>query len=66
MGRCRVSGLAVLGIFMLGIGGCEGGAPPTGSRAASGPDLLEKQRVKLAELKAKMKTVPAVRPRTGH
>jgi hypothetical protein len=66
MGLCRVSGLAVLGIFMLGIGGCEGGAPPTGARAASAPDSLEKQRVKLAELKAKMKTVPAVRPRTGH
>jgi hypothetical protein len=65
MSRCRVSWRAVLAIVMICIGGCDGGAPPTGSRAASAPDSLEKQRVKLAELKAKMKPTPAGRPRTG-
>jgi len=58
----RPAGLAILGLVLLGMAGCDAGIPPSGSRAIVPADLLEQQRVKLAEMKAKMKTQPLSKP----
>jgi hypothetical protein len=52
----------MLGLVLLGTAGCDGGVPPSGSRAVAPADLLEQQRVRLAAMKAKMKTQPFSKP----
>jgi hypothetical protein len=47
---------------LLGMAGCDAGIPPSGSRAIVPANHLEQQRVKLAEMKTKMKTQPFSSP----
>jgi hypothetical protein len=58
----RPAGLVMLGLVLLGMTGCDGGVPPSGSRAVAPADLLEQQRVRLAAMKTKMKTQPLSKP----
>ena len=62
MPRCRSIGIAILGLMALGAAGCDGGVPPSGARAITPVDLLEKQRTKLVEMKAQMKARPSAKP----
>jgi hypothetical protein len=59
---CRPAGIAILGFVLLGTAGCDGGIPPSGSQARVPADFLEQQRVKFAEMKAKMKPQPFSKP----
>jgi hypothetical protein len=52
--------LSVLGLILLGTAGC-GGAPPGGARAIVPADHLEKQRLKLVQLKESLKAQPAAK-----
>ncbi len=58
----RPAGLAILGLVLLGMTGCDGGIPPSGSQARVPADFLEQQRVRLAEMKTKMKPQPFPKP----
>ena len=58
----RSAGIALVGLVWLSMAGCEDGAPPSGSRAIVPANYLEKQRVKIEEMKASMKTRPVSRP----
>jgi hypothetical protein len=62
----RCAGLAVLGHVLLSMVGCDGGTPPDGARAIAPADHLEKQRMKLAQMKASMKAQPSVKHGTRH
>ena len=62
MPRCRSIGIALLGLMAFGAAGCDGGVPPSGARAITPADLLEKQRTKLVEMKSQMKTRPSAKP----
>jgi hypothetical protein len=64
MTRRRPARPAILGLVLLGMTGCDTGIPPSGSRAVVPADLLEQQRVKVAEMKTKMKmkTQPVSKP----
>ncbi len=53
---------ATLGLFLLGMTGCDGGLPPKGSQAITPQDLLARQQVKIAEAKAKMKAQSISQP----
>jgi hypothetical protein len=58
MPRRRSIGIALLGLIAFGTAGCDGGVPPSGARASTPADLLEKQQAKLAEMKSRMKSQP--------
>ncbi len=58
----RPAVLAILGLVLLGMTGCDAGIPPDGSRARVPGDLLEQQRVKLAGMKTKVKIPPFSKP----
>jgi hypothetical protein len=60
------AGRAILGLLLLGTLGCDAGPPPDGTRALVPADHLEKQRLKLAEMRASLKAQPAARPRPRH
>jgi hypothetical protein len=52
----RSTRLALLGAIILGLAGCGGNLPETGSRAIVPADHLEKQRIKLDQMTANLKT----------
>jgi hypothetical protein len=58
----RSAGLAVVGVVLFGMAGCDGGTPPSGSRAIVPSDHLEKQQARLEQIKEKTKARPTVRP----
>jgi hypothetical protein len=60
----RTAGLAVMGLVLFGMAGCDEGAPPSGSRAIVPADHLEQQRVKMEQLKATMKVRLSSKPGT--
>jgi hypothetical protein len=60
------AGRAILGLLILGTLGCDGGTPADGARALVPTDHLEKQRLKLAEMRASLKAQPTVKPRPRH
>jgi hypothetical protein len=62
----RRAGRAILRLFLLGTLGCDGGAPPDGARAIVPTGHLEKQRLRLAEMRASLKTHPAAKPKPRH
>ena len=47
--------------LLVGMPGCDGGTPTTGSRAVVAADHLEQQRTRLEQFRASMKTQPATR-----
>ena len=54
-------GLAGLVTFVLGMAGCDAGAPPSGSRAIVAADHLEKQRARFDQIRASMKPRPSTK-----
>ena len=61
MPRRRSIGIALLGLIAFGAAGCDRGVPPSGARASTPADLLEKQQAKLVEMKAQMKSRPSAK-----
>jgi hypothetical protein len=45
----------VLGLVLTAMAGCDGGAPPSGSRAVVAADHLDKQRAKVEQYRASLK-----------
>jgi hypothetical protein len=50
------------GIVLLGVAGCDLGAPSSGSGAVVATDHLEKQRSKVEQLRAGMRARPTSKP----
>jgi hypothetical protein len=53
--------MAMLGLFLSGLAGCDGGTPPDGSRAIVAADYLEQQRAKLDKFRRSQKIWPQPR-----
>jgi hypothetical protein len=64
--RRRSIGIALLGLIAFGAAGCDGGVPASGARAITPADLLEKQRMKLVEMRSQMKSRPPAKPGARH
>lgn len=47
--------------LLVGMAGCDGGTPATGSRTVVAADHLEQQRSRLEQIRAGMKTRPEAR-----
>jgi hypothetical protein len=60
------AGRAILELLLLGTLGCDAGPPPDGARALVPADHLEKQRLKLAEMKASLNAQPSVKHKPRH
>jgi hypothetical protein len=60
--RVAMLGTAGLAGVLIGIAGCDGGTPPSGSRAVVASDHLERQQAKIEQLRAAMKSRPSARP----
>ncbi len=58
----RSTGLAVLGVLLLGMAGCDEGLPESGSRAIVPADHLEKQRARMEQMTANLKARFAPKP----
>jgi hypothetical protein len=51
----RSVSVAMLGVVVLGNTGCDLGTPPSGSRAIVAAQYLEKQRVRIQQIRSSLK-----------
>lgn len=63
----RPVGMAMLGAgwlggLLIGVAGCDAGAPPSGSRAVVAADHLDKQRDRIERIRASLKSRPSSKP----